>query len=119
VAAFVACSDAAAQFSRAEGTFQAKGLVVQVVLLDPDKGVAAVGTNVSQGACSGSVSGIGHFVSTQKLVFEPYVKEERWGACKVSVEFDRNWRTAKVTEEGCTAYHGASCGWEGQVATKK
>jgi len=118
-AASLVCSAAAAQSIQAEGTFQSKQLEVRVVLLDPEKGVAAVGTSLSQGECSGSVSGIGRFVSEQKLVFEPYVKEAETSSCKVTVEFNRAWNKVKVTSAGCSSYHGASCSWEGQTATKK
>ncbi len=119
MAAALGCSGAAAQSIQAEGTFQSKQLEVRVVLLDPEKGVAAVGTSLSKGECSGSVSGIGHFVSEQKLIFEPYVKEAEASSCKVTVEFNRQWNKVKVTAEGCSSYHGASCAWEGQTATKK
>ena len=120
VVAFLACSSVTAQSIQAEGTYQSKQIVVRVVLLNRKEGVAAVGTTLSQNGCSGSVSGIGHFVSEQKLVFEPYVKEAEAASCKVTVEFNREWNRVQVTEgEECSRYHGASCAWEGQTATKK
>jgi hypothetical protein len=108
-----------AQFVQSEGTFESKQLAVHVVLLDEENGVAAASVAVAQGACSGSVTGIGK-IASKKLTFTPYVKLPQGDACTVTVEFDKQWRNVKVTDnDACAPYHGASCSWAGQSAKKK
>lgn len=114
----LACEKAVAQFARAEGTFQSENLEVRLVLLDSENGVAATSIVLSQGACSGTVSGIGKFTS-KELVFTPYVKLPGGDSCKVTVTFDAHWRKVTVIDNGaCVPYHGSSCSWAGQTAVK-
>src|SRR3569832_2304521 len=114
-----ACFSSNAQFALSEGVFESDSLEIHVVLLDASKGVAAASVAVSQGSCSGSVAGIGA-IDAKKLTFAPYNKVQREEACSVSIEFDSQWRQVKVTDNGqCVLYHGASCSWTGQGASKK
>src|SRR5262249_37292255 len=119
LAVCAACTGAHSQFALSEGTFQSNQLVVRILLLGDEKGVARVGAGISQGSCSGTISGIGN-IASRKLTFAPYVKEPGGESCTMTVEFDSQWRKVKVTSNGgCAPYHGASCGWEGQEAVKK
>lgn len=113
------CGVAHAQLARCEGEFLSRQLALRVVLLDPDEGVAAAGVSIAEGACSGSVAGIG-VVRNRRLAFSPYVKVPGSESCLVTVEWDAQWRTAKVADNGlCTPYYGASCSLTGQRGVRK
>lgn len=113
------CGSSFAQFARSEGTFRSNQLVLQVVLLDPEKGVAAASASLSEGACSGTVAGIGN-ITSKKLTFAPYIKMAGGESCSVTVEWDAKWHKAKVTDNGsCAPYHGSGCSWASQSVTKR
>lgn len=115
----LALSSAQAQFMRAEGEFGSKSVELRTLLLDPEKGVVAASATVTEGACSGSIAGIGK-MSGKALLIEPYVKVDGGEQCVLQVSFDPKWTRAKITEgKGCAAYHGASCSWEGQEVKRK
>jgi hypothetical protein len=119
LAGVLLCGQSHAQFAQAEGTFGSRQVTVNVVLLDPAKGVAAVSSGLVQGRCSGSVSGIGS-IAGRTLTFAPYVIEPGAESCRFTLEFNPQWTTVKVTQtDSCAPYHGAACEWSGQVATKK
>lgn len=108
-----------AQFMRAEGVFISKSIAIQVILLDEENGIAAVSAEVAQGTCGGRVSGVGK-IKGKKLIFTPYVKIEGGELCAITVDFTKNWAHANITENSsCAPYHGAACGWEGQITIKK
>lgn len=115
----LASISAHAQYMAAEGVFSSDSLGLQVILLDEEKGIVAAATSIVIGSCSGSISGVGK-ISGRSLTFAPYKKLEQGETCSITAEFDKTWNRVRVTEgKGCSPYHGASCGWEGQVAAKR
>lgn len=118
IAAILGVNAVHAQFARSEGTFTSPLTTVRVVLLDPEKGVAAASAVVVVGTCSASVSGVGQ-IRSRVLSIEPYVKVPGGEACKVNFEFDRSWKQVKVSSHECASYGGASCGFEGQTARRR
>lgn len=111
-------SIAKAQFIQAGGDFQSTTTELRTLVLDSEKGIVGVRSVVASGACSGSVTGVGQ-IKGRFLVFEPYVKLEGAEACRIKIEFDQKWSSARITEsEGCSSYHGSACGWEGQTVIK-
>lgn len=109
-----------AQFANADGAFRSQGgnVRLQIIVFETDKGTVAASTTVTQGVCAGEVSGIGKIVA-RRLTFSPYVKEEGGESCVISVDFDSKFQTGRISaNQSCRVYHGASCGWEGQVLSK-
>lgn len=115
--AFLGAAESQAQFARVEGSYSSHDVTVQVFLLDDENGIAAAKTVVTSGACSGSVAGIGR-IEGLVLTITPYVKIPGGDACKLTLSFDAAWKKVKISGESCSAYSGASCGWEGQAAVK-
>jgi hypothetical protein len=107
-----------AQFARAEGTYSSRASSARVILLDGEKGVAAASVQVLSGACSGSVAGIGE-IRGRLLTITPYEKIPGEESCKIELAFDGAWRNVKITGQGCQAYSGAACGFEGQTAARR
>lgn len=108
-----------AQFLNMEGAYSSDTTHLQVIVLDSDRGIAAAKASVSQGNCSGTLSGLGE-IKGRRLTIEPYVKSEEPERCRLIVEFDSKWKDATLTEnEYCKSFHGASCSWEGQSVTKR
>jgi hypothetical protein len=106
------------QFQLAEGDFNSENMHARTTLLDDENGILVISTEITLGSCSGSVTGIGKILD-RKFAFTPYVKAEDNLNCKFIGEFSQNWDKLTITEsEGCTFYHGASCGWEGYTAVK-
>jgi hypothetical protein len=115
---FVSVS-ASAQFMRAQGTFSSDSAELTTILLDKEKGVIAASAEVVQGACSDSLSGIGT-IKGKTVRLEPYTKLPGSEKCALEITFSPDWKKAKLVEvESCSAYHGASCGWEGQEVKRK
>ena len=101
-----------------EGDYDNKNLSLRTLVLDWDSQQIAAQTEVSIGPCSGSVAGIGTLVGNT-LRFKQYKPAEGGEACVITVKFGASGKTASITEgDGCAAYHGASCGWEGQSINK-
>jgi hypothetical protein len=118
MALFIGAS-AHAQYALAEGKFASSAMSITVLLLDADKGVAAASVVVSQGSCSGSISGIGEIVS-RRLSISSYQKIPEGERCQVVLEYDRQWKRILVSDNGaCSAYQGASCSWRGQMAVRR
>jgi hypothetical protein len=113
-----ACTAAIAQYVRASGEYRSSTMNVVVVVLDANAGVAAVETTVTQGACSGTLAGIGKFEG-RKLLVRPYVQEAASASCELRAEFNSDWSEVRTHAKGCGAYSGAVCGWEGQRATRR
>jgi hypothetical protein len=103
----------------AQGTFSSDQAELRTILLDKEKGVIAAAAVVVQGACSGTISGLGTI--TKKTVrIEPYEKIPGSEKCTLEITFSPDWKKAKLVEgASCSAYHGASCGWEGQEVKRK
>lgn len=116
----ILCSFSASEASPylVEGLFSSPTTRLQLLVLDGRTGVLAASSTVVQGGCSGSISGIGQMVGTV-LTFVPYVAEEGGERCQVTVNFNAAFTSATISEEGCSAYHGAACGWEGQSVHKR
>jgi len=108
------CSSVQAQYANIDGKFRSHSTTLNLIPLDKHSGVIAATTTVVQGACSGTVAGVGR-ISGDELKFSPYVKTDKNGACIVTVLFDEKRNAAKVTADGCMAQSGASCGWEGDT----
>ncbi|OMP13357.1 hypothetical protein COLO4_01833 [Corchorus olitorius] len=107
-----------AQYANVEGTYSSPGgLFLQVIVLDIQKGDIAATTTVVQGACSGTVAGLGKVVG-RKMTFTPFTKEENGEACTITVEFDKPFKHGKIKGESCMVYSGVACGWEGGTVTK-
>ncbi len=113
-AAALFCGDASAQYADIDGKFQSSVTTLELIPLDPEAGVIAASTTVVLGSCSGTVSGIGKMAGNE-LKFTPYAKQDAKDACTVKVTFDKQRKTARVVGENCSAYSGASCGWEGDT----
>jgi hypothetical protein len=109
-----AAGAAQAQFANIDGRFKSASTTVHLIALDPERGVIAAATSVVQGACSGSIAGIGK-MSGDELKFSPYVKTDGKDACVVSLTFAKGRNAATIKTEGCAAYSGAACGWEGDT----
>ncbi|MFS2023472.1 hypothetical protein [Massilia sp. CT11-137] len=119
VAVATVVSNSYAQYMLAEGDFSSKTTELKTIVLDGEKGVVAASATVTQGSCSGTISGIGTMNDTT-LVIKPYVKAEGGEQCVLQAKFDANWERVKITEgKGCAAYHGAACSWEGQTVKRK
>lgn len=109
---------ALAQYTNVEGSYSAPiGVSLQVIVLDSQKGDVAATTTVVQGACSGTVAGLGK-VAGRKMTFTPFTKEENGDACVITVEFDKSFKRARIKGDSCMVYSGAACGWEGATITK-
>lgn len=108
------CTSASAQYANVEGKFRSSSTSLDLIALDSETGVIAASTTVVMGACSGTVAGIGK-ISGKELTFSPYVKIDKNDACVVKVAFDKKFNSAKITAEGCAAYSGTACGWEGDT----
>jgi len=87
-------------------------------MLDLADGTMAATTTVTLGACSGVIAGIGKLKGTV-LDLSPYRPDKDAGSCTLRVEFSKDFKRATLTADGCTAYSGSSCGWEGKVVNKK
>ena len=108
------CGSASAQYADIDGKFQSSVTTLELIPLDPEVGVIAASTSVILGSCSGTVSGIGKMTGNE-LKFTPYAKLDAKDVCAVRVVFDKQRKTAKILGENCSAYSGASCGWEGDT----
>lgn len=108
-----------AQYMRAEGNFVSKSAELKTIVLDSQKGVVAASAVVTAGACSGTIAGIGKMNGTTLLI-EPYEKVEGGERCVLRVNFDSEWKKAKMIEgENCAPYHGDACSWEGEEVKRK
>jgi hypothetical protein len=104
---------------RAQGAFSSDSAGLTTILLDRGKGVIAASAKVGQGSCSGSLSGIGT-IKEHTVRIEPYEKYPGSEQCTLEITFSPDWKKARLVERGgCSAYHGAGCGWEGQAVKKK
>ena len=108
------CGGASAQYADIDGKFQSNATTLEIIPLDPEVGVIAASTTVVLGTCSGTVSGIG-MMTGNELKFTPYAKLDAKDVCAVKVVFDKQRKTARIIGENCSAYSGASCGWEGDT----
>lgn len=110
---------AQAQYMKAEGEFSSKSVELKTIVLDSEKGVVAASAAITAGSCSGTIAGLGK-MNRKTLLIEPYTKVEGGEQCVLQVEFDPKWGRAKIKEgQGCAAYHGAACSWEGQEVLRK
>ena len=116
---FVCSAHASAQFMRAQGAFSSSSAELTTILLDEEKGVLAAAAQVVQGSCSGTLAGIGT-IKGKTVRIEPYTKLPGGERCILEITFSPDWKKAKLVEgESCSAYHGVSCGWEGQEVKRK
>lgn len=114
----IAMSNAHAQYMRTEGNFVSDTAKLKTIVLDDEKGVVAASATVVLGSCSGTISGIGT-MNDRTLLIKPYVKVEGGEQCVLRAKFDTKWERVQLSEdEGCSAYHGAACAWEGQTAKR-
>ena len=111
-------TSANAQVMRAEGDFASRNVFLRTLVLDSEKGVVAVSSAVTLGACSGEITGIGE-MKAKSLRIKPYEKLEDGEDCVLQIDFSNDWQSAKLSGKNCSAYHGASCGWEGQEVKRK
>jgi hypothetical protein len=103
-----------AQYAMVPGNFSSSDTKLQIIGLDTENGDVAAAASVVQGACSGTIAGLGKVVN-QKLTFTPYVKVAGGEACNITVDFDEDFKVGKITENpSCQKYHGSACGWDGQ-----
>jgi hypothetical protein len=113
-----ACPYGFAQYANVEGNYSStNGVSLQVIVLDIEKGDVAATTTVVQGACSGTVAGLGKVVG-RKMTFTPFAKEANGEACTITVEFDKPFKRGKIKGDSCMVYSGTACGWEGSAVTK-
>jgi len=113
IAICLAATSASAQYTKVEGEFRSATTTLSLIPLDSEAGVIAASTNVTLGACSGTVVGVGK-MSGSELKFSPYVKADKSDACVVKVVFDKKFNSASISAANCVAHSGASCGWEGE-----
>jgi hypothetical protein len=107
-----------AQYANLDGEFVSPTTSLRTLVLDSETGVIAASVSVAINSCSGWVSGIGK-ISGDTLQVKPYVKEEGSENCVLTAKFNKSRNKATITEENCSAYHGAACAWEGQTVIKK
>jgi hypothetical protein len=105
-----------------EGDYSGRGegeLSMKTIILDNEKGIVAVSafTGIPNG-CSGTIAGIGKFVG-DTLTFNSYTKEEGSENCVVQVNFDKNRKSGKISEQNCSAFHGAACAFDGKLIKKR
>lgn len=100
---------------RAEGTFERKGPYSQsakIIVIDaPDQFAASFSTGIS--GCGGGVGMNGRAHSASEILFTK--KDDSGGLCRITVKFSPNFRSVKVSEDGCLYWHGASCDFEGTL----
>ena len=60
-----------AQSLNIEGVYSSGTTYLQVIVLDSDRGIVASKASVSQGNCSGNLSGLGE-IKGRRLTIEPY-----------------------------------------------
>lgn len=103
----------------AEGFYSSSSTKLHLIILNKSEGVVAASTVVTQGACSGRISGIGKMVDNT-VTLSAYTPQEEGGQCNMTIEFNSSFTNAKITEgDGCSFFHGAACGWEGQTVSKR
>lgn len=106
---------AASSGTQAAGTYQRKGAYSQrakiSVAAAPDRFAGSFYTGMS--GCAGEVEMIGRAVSSTEILFTK--KDEAGGTCRIRVKFDENYRSARMSEDGCMFWHGASCDFEGTL----
>ncbi|TWT13721.1 hypothetical protein [Reyranella sp. CPCC 100927] len=117
----------AQQYTYIGGLYESEMVSLRLLLLDSASGDVAWESSVrSPGGpgCAGGASGLGKMVGGT-LELRPYKREDGAGACVISVTFsiaraanNRSPRSATLSERDCLYYHGASCGWEGEVTRK-
>lgn len=103
-------------YGGADGVYLSEHTVLQIIVVDAN--TVAATTTVVLGACSGSIVGLGK-INGKILKFTPREKLKGSETCEVLVEFDAKFQSAKISADFCSAYSGASCGWEGDVLKKK
>jgi hypothetical protein len=106
----------------AEGDFSGRGdggdMSLRTITADSDKGTVVAHVDVGAQGCAGDFVGIGQ-LKGNALRLSPFVKDSDNASCVVTVSFDKTGKKAKVSEDGCTSFHGASCGFDGQVTKKR
>jgi hypothetical protein len=118
VALSAASTVAFAQYADIEGDYETGGASLQIIAMDDQVGVMVASASVVAPPCSGGVTGIGT-ITGDTLRFTPYKKTEGAEACSVTVKFSKNHKKASIDGDGCSAYFGASCGFEGQIVVKR
>lgn len=99
----------------AEGIYERKGSYAQaakIIAIDtPDQFAASFSTGTR--GCGGSVGMLGKATGPKQILFTK--RDDAGGLCKITVTFGPDYKTAKVSEDGCTSYHGASCDFDGDL----
>jgi hypothetical protein len=88
-----------------------------VLILDVEGGDVAADLTVGSPRCSGRITGLGK-LEGNVLTLRPF-KIEAGEACTIKITFDHGEKKAKVSEEGCSYYHGAECTFEGPVTKNR
>jgi hypothetical protein len=76
--------------------------------------VVAAEIFVGAPGCSGSFSGIGTS-DCKSLEIRPYKPSSREGQCVITAKLDKSGKTATVSEDNCSDYHGAQCEFSGKL----
>ncbi|GJD57448.1 hypothetical protein MTDSW087_00933 [Methylobacterium dankookense] len=119
IPATVDLTAAASSGSLAAGTYQRKGVYSQRAKIAftaaPDQFAGSFYTSTS--GCVGEVGMTGRSVNSTEILFTK--KDEVGGTCRIRVKFDPNFRSAKMSEDGCMFWHGTSCDFEGTLTRTK
>lgn len=95
-----------------EGVYKDATTELRTIVLDAETGDIAASTEVVIPPCSGQIAGLGK-LEENTLRFTPYTKTAGGKECVISVRFNKTGKIGVISEENCSDYHGASCGWEG------
>lgn len=91
---------------------------LRTITIGDDERAVAAEIFVGMPGCSGAFSGIGTS-DGQFLKIRPYKSafpEER--QCILTVKLDKTGKTATVSEEHCSDYHGTQCTFTGKLISK-
>ena len=115
LALLIPTAAAAAGFdTRAVGTFGSqRGSYEQEIVVKPDGAGGYIGafSTATGTGCGGGVTGPGQVTGPRRIVFTK--QDDR--TCRITADYTPDFRSVAVTEDGCIAWHGASCDFEGKM----
>ena len=83
-----------------------KGIVGDLELRKQGVSVARTGTR----SCGGKVEGEARVLSARVVTITR--SDEEFTTCVLRITFNRNYTRARVTENNCSAWHGAGCDFD-------
>lgn len=90
---------------------------LRTIVVGETEELVAADIIVSSPRCNGWFSGIGA-VENGQIVIRSYKPQEAWQNCVLTIKLTAKGKTAEVSEENCSGFHGASCSFEGTLKAK-